>query len=260
MKTLDFKSRRILIVVKAYPTPSISYGETVCCAGIDLDIFQWIRLYPICFRDLEHKKQFKKYSIVEAECAKASDDLRPESYRIREDSIRIIDHIDTKAGGWERRKEIVLSLPVKSLCQLIKEEETSNVSLGIIKPEDISFHIKKRPRSDSVKRESAYTQEGLFKKHKDPIEEIPYKFYFRFRCPSEPGCASHILSILDWEIHQSYRDWRSRYSTEEELLSKIEEKWISLTDHGKKDVFFYIGNLHRFPKTFTVLGIFCPPL
>ncbi len=260
MKTLDFKPKRILILVKAYPTPSISYGETVCCAGIDLETFQWIRLYPVRFRDLEYNQRFKKYSIIEAECAKAHDDLRPESYRIREGSISIVDLIDTKAEGWDRRKKIVLSLPVKSMCQLIKEEETNNISLAIIKPEEVSFLIKKRHRSDSAKRESAYAQKGFFEKQKEPIEIIPYMFYYQFRCPSEPGCVTHSLSILDWEIHQSYRDWRNSYRTEEELLSKIGDKWMSMADHGKKDVFFYVGNLHRFPKTFTVLGVFCPPL
>jgi hypothetical protein len=260
MKSLNFESRKILIVVKAYPTPSISYGETVCCVGIDLDAFQWIRLYPICFRDLEYKKQFKKYSIIEAECAKAHDDLRPESYRIREDSIRVLDHIDTKAGGWEKRKSIVLRLPVKSQCQLLKEEEKNNISLGIIKPVDISFNIKKRARTDSLKRDRAYAQQGFFKKRKEPAEEIPYRFYYRFRCPSEAGCTGHNLSILDWEIHQSFRDWRNKYRDEGELLNKIKARWMDIADCETKNVFFYTGNLFRFPKTFTILGIFYPPL
>jgi hypothetical protein len=28
--------KRILVVVKTYPNPSSTYGETVCCAGVDL--------------------------------------------------------------------------------------------------------------------------------------------------------------------------------------------------------------------------------
>jgi hypothetical protein len=37
LKTSGFENKRILITVKAYPAPSISYGETVCCAGLDID-------------------------------------------------------------------------------------------------------------------------------------------------------------------------------------------------------------------------------
>jgi hypothetical protein len=58
------EKKRILITVKAYPNPSRKYGETVCCAGVDLSNSQLVRLYPIKFRDLDEGKQFKKYSII----------------------------------------------------------------------------------------------------------------------------------------------------------------------------------------------------
>jgi len=259
MKSLEFKPRTIFVVVKAYPTPSISYGETVCCAGIDLDNNQWIRLYPIRFRDLEYKKRFKKYSIIRAECAKASDDLRPESYRIREDSIQVLDHLGTN-DKWEARKALISRLPTMSHCQLIKVEEVANTSLGIIKPSDISFHTKRRPPSRPSLRERAYAQKGLFEMPKSPIEEIPYRFYYHFSCASDSGCQSHALSILDWEIHESFRRWRETYQNEQDLLSKIEERWLEIADGIKNDVSFFVGNLHRLPKIFTVLGVFYPPL
>ena len=62
MTTLETKT--ILITVKAYPSPSRKYGETVCCAGIDIDTARWIRLYPIPFRDLDTSQKFKKYTII----------------------------------------------------------------------------------------------------------------------------------------------------------------------------------------------------
>lgn len=58
-------TKKVLITVKAYPNPSTKYGETVCCAGIDIDTGKWIRLYPIPFRDLDSAKQFSKYTIIE---------------------------------------------------------------------------------------------------------------------------------------------------------------------------------------------------
>ena len=60
---------RVLITVKAAPNPSQTYGETVCVAGLrlDLDNVGWVRLYPINFRDLGDDSKFKKYDVVSAD-------------------------------------------------------------------------------------------------------------------------------------------------------------------------------------------------
>ena len=94
---MQFQTKKILVTVKAYPNPSSKYVETVCCAGIDLSANQWIRLYPIPYRLLEDEKQFKKYSTIEVACFKATDDRRPESYKVNADSIKVFPGvIDTK--------------------------------------------------------------------------------------------------------------------------------------------------------------------
>ena len=48
-------------------------------------------------------------------------------------------------------------------------------------------------------------------------------------------------------------DWRYRYKNEELLLNKIKERWLSMTSE-KKDTYFYVGNMKRFPENFMVLG------
>jgi hypothetical protein len=260
LKRLDFQPKRVFVTVKAYPNPSYNYGETVCCAGVDMDTGYWVRLYPIPYRDLENDQRFKKYSLIEANCAKATDDLRPESFRIQPDSIKIIEQIDTRRDGWDRRKAIIQRLTVKSMCTVLQEEELQKTSLALIKPDDVSFLIKKRPITDSAKREKAYAHPGLFDKPKEPVEEIPFQFYYQFKCISEPDCAGHTLSIIDWEIHQSYRKWRGIYRDERELLSKIKQRWMMMVDSTTREVFFYVGNLHRFQDIFTVLGVFYPPI
>lgn len=259
MKRLVFLPKRILVTVKAYPNPSYNYGETVCCAGVDLNTGQWIRLYPIPFRDLENDKRFSKYSIIEAGCAKASDDQRPESFRIQSESIKIIERIEARQNGWERRKAIVSRLDVKSMCQVYQEEEQQKTSLGIIRPANVSFIAKKKTAKDLDKRVKAYAHPGIFDKPKEPIEDIPFQFYYQFECASEPSCKGHLLSITDWEVNQCYRKWRYIYRDEQELLGKIEQRWMSMVDIAKRDVFFYVGNLHRFQNIFTILGVFYPP-
>jgi hypothetical protein len=56
----------VLITVKAYPSVSTKYGETVCVAGIRLDTPEpgWVRLFPVAYRDLLVEQRFRKYEIV----------------------------------------------------------------------------------------------------------------------------------------------------------------------------------------------------
>jgi hypothetical protein len=253
------EKKQVLITVKAYPNPSREYGETVCCAGIDLSNNQLIRLFPVPFRDLDNDKKFKKYSIIEVECHKSTDDKRPESHIINCDNIRIIETIDTQKGTWEKRKNIVFKTPIKSMCQVLKDVEISDNSLGMIKPENIGFEYIKRKLSDPKERAAFYTLLSLFNKEKDIIEEIPYIFYYRFKCAGSDDCPGHKLSIIDWEIGQAYRFWRDQYS-QDELIGKIKQKWLDISDTSKRDVYYYVGNMKRFRDTFMVLGVFYPPL
>ena len=126
---MKFETKQILITVKAYPNPSPKYSETVCCAGVDLNNYQWVRLYPIPYRDLDDQKKFKKYSIIEVACAMPRDDKRPESFRVNPNTIKIKENLGPEKN-WEKRKSIVLNLPVKSLCQVYKDAEEKALSLG----------------------------------------------------------------------------------------------------------------------------------
>jgi hypothetical protein len=124
------ETRHVLITVKAYPNPSKKYGETVCCAGIDIDTFQWIRLYPIPYRDLDGSQKFKKYDIIEVRCWKSPDDHRVESYKIDSDSIKKLSSLDTK-DKWQARKSIVLRTDSPSFCNMLGDA-VNNKSLGIV--------------------------------------------------------------------------------------------------------------------------------
>ena len=252
------EKKRILVTVKAYPNPSKKYGETVCCAGIDLKSYQLVRLYPIPFRDLDNDKKFKKYSIIEVDCFPPNDDKRPESFRVNSDSISVVAVIDTEKGTWKKRKDIVLKAPVKSMCQVYNDAKDKDLSLGLIKPENVTFEWAKQRLSDKKSREACYAQLTFFNKRKDAIEEIPFNFFYNFRCSGVIDCPGHKLSIIDWEIGQAFRDWRAKYTTEKVLLEKIEQRWLDIANTAKKDFYFYVGNLKRFRTTFMVLGVFYP--
>ena len=251
------ETKTVLITVKAPPNPSKKYQETNCCAGVDLDSGQLIRLYPIPFRLLDYDKQFPKYSVISVNCQRPLRDKRMESYKVDQDSIKILSHLGTE-NKWYERKKIVLPNLSPSFCKIL-EDVITNKSLSIFKPTDIEFEIKKSVPKDEQKRRAAYDQYHLFDKKLEPLEQIPFSFYYSFKCHSSLKCPGHKLMIHDWELMGAYRRWRHRYREQVLLLDKIREKWLENLCGSKKDTYFYVGNMWQRPKQFMVLGVFYPP-
>lgn len=252
------ETKRVLVTVKAYPNPSKKYGETVCVAGIDVDTGKWIRLYPIPFRDLDDEKRFKKYSTIEIKAFKASDDHRHESFKVDADSIKILGWIGTE-NKWEGRKKILMPTLNSSFCKIQEDRKSHNISLGMFKPERVTFTAKPFKTEDQDERGLSYKQGDIFHGPKKPIEQIPFDFRYSFHCDGTSDCPGHDLMIVDWELNQSFRRWRYKYKPEQVLLEKINQRWLGEMCSDKKDTNFFVGNVKRFPDTFMVLGVFYPP-
>ena len=106
---ISFVEEEILILVKAYPTPSTKYIESSCTAGITRS-GEWLRLHPLPFRMLDSDQKFEKYQWIRARIKK-SQDPRPESHRIDIDSIQRLEKVSTQ-DGWAQR--IALLDPLRS--------------------------------------------------------------------------------------------------------------------------------------------------
>src|SRR5688572_10896734 len=103
-------NERLLITVKTYPTLSRKYGETVCTAGIRAD-GTWVRLYPVPFRRLNQKEQYRKFDWVELDARKSTSDIRPETFHPTDlNAIRPVGHLDTKLG-WRDRRQALTPVP-----------------------------------------------------------------------------------------------------------------------------------------------------
>ena len=101
------EKQRILVTVKTDPTLSRKYGETVCTAGVRED-GTWVRIYPVPFRRLEDKKQYRKYDWLECRLVRNTADPRPESLRpVDEAELEPVGHIDT-SDKWRERRRISL--------------------------------------------------------------------------------------------------------------------------------------------------------
>jgi len=57
---------------------------------------------------------------------------------------------------------------------------------------------------------------------------------------------------------QAYRKWREESESQEELLRKIESRWLTEICSDRNDVYLYVGNMQRLREQFLVLGVFYP--
>lgn len=254
---MTYQHKKVLIVVKTYPTPARKGVEVSCTAGITED-GKWVRLFPLPFRFLQSEKQFKKYQWIEVAMMKASDP-RPDSYIVDLDSIKVLGAPLPTSDGWQARKDIVLPLLAPSLCHLVRTRKETGATLGIFKPKEIrGLTIEPEEPPTWTEQELAIlSQESMFdRKPFKLLEKIPYRFIYSFTC-DDSDCRGHRLSVADWEVGQAYRSWRQRYGNrwEQPLRQKFEEAMIH-----KYDTHFYVGTLRAHPDRWIIVGLFYPPL
>jgi hypothetical protein len=249
----------MVVTVKAYPSLSTKYGETVCVAGVRTDTLtpKWVRLYPVGYRDLGYSLRFTKYQRIAIDVDDSSDP-RPESLKPNLDSLRLGEVISTKKG-WRDRRLLVEPLLVPSMCELREQQRVDGRSLGIFRPTRVDdLTIEAVPPEWDANRQPLADQASLFMPVKSGLEKIPYRFRYNYYCQHD-GCPGHEQTIVDWEIAQLYRTLRDRGDTEPEVLRKIKNKWLGQMCSPKRDTAFFVGNQFRNPDGFLVLGVFWPP-
>lgn len=262
---------KVFLTVTTYPLPSRSYDELVCTAGL-LESGEWIRIYPVPLSFLlgqrkSGKMQSFKYTWIELDLDRRTDDFRPESFSPKNYDFRDLEHfekIDTK-GNWALRKEICLKNVFTNLDELIELSKAPyNKSLATFKPTRIE-------RLEIVEDEAEWKNEwkelrkqgDLFFQDMDPeilIRKLPFKFYYRFQ--DDSGKSSRLM-IEDWEIGALY--WNCLEAAEgnkaealEKVRQRYEEEFIN-----KKDIYFFLGttrqwHMRRSKNPFVIIGVFYP--
>jgi hypothetical protein len=254
----DWTKKRVLITVRTYPAPSAKSVEASCTAGVT-DDRQWIRLFPIPYRLMAEERRFKKWEWIDLEILKAANDVRPESFKVNQDSIIIGNSVDTKNGWYERRK-ILEPLRRSSMCRIQQERNENNCpTLGFFRPFKIErLLIEAAEEKEWSESQKAILQQGgdLFQKSPEQLlEKIPLEFRYKFRC-GDVDCGSHTMMCTDWEMIQAYRRWRNEYGDkwEQPFRQRFEDEMIN-----KYDTHFFVGTLHQYPKSWIVVGLFYPP-
>jgi len=257
------KKFRVLITVKTYPIPSAKYDELVCTAGVT-ETGDFIRLYPINFRDLPFSKQYKKYQWIEVQAEKHTRrDKRKESYRPDCNSIRILgEPIASNPGNWAERAKYVLKKKARSMEALKDSQSKDGTSLGIFKPKSVKDLIITRDSPQwkpsflaALKQARLWETRG---KSKEPPQKVPFKFHYLFTC-DDPRCTGeHQMMIEDWEVGALFWKLVDNGKTQENAAKHVRDKFLNELCGPGKDTHFFMGTILAHPKTWVVIGVFYP--
>ena len=250
-----FVEKKLLIVVRTYPSPAKKGIEASCTAGITEE-GHWIRIFPVPYRLLDNDKRFRKYQWIRVLASKATDH-RPESYNIRQDSIKILGAPLPSKKDWAERKNYIFPLLSPSLCCLQRTRDRDGFpTLGIFRPKQIKrLRITPDDATWTDEQLQILEQSDLFTKHpRSQLEKIPFRFQYEFRCV-EKSCHGHTIVCTDWEMGQSWRKWSSKYG--EEWETKFRQRYETEMIH-KNDTHFFVGTMHKHPQTWIIVGLFYP--
>ncbi|MFI5364559.1 MAG: hypothetical protein ACHQ4J_02950 [Candidatus Binatia bacterium] len=249
--------KRVLIVVRTYPTPATKGVEVSCTAGIT-DAGQWIRLFPVPYRFLDQDKRFRKYQWVNVGVFKASD-LRLESYTLIRDSIEIVSEPLSTDHAWKARWQVIRPLVAHCLCCLERERDSNGFpTLGLFRPKKIERLLIELAAPSWTKEEREILGQSSFIDNapETELEKVPFTFKYQFACDHQE-CSGHTLMCTDWEMGQSWRRWRDKYGPkwEGKFRQRYEAEMI-----GKYDTHFYVGTVKGHPGSWIIVGLFYPPL
>lgn len=253
------EEKRVLVTVKAYPQPSKAYRETVCVAGVT-DQGQFIRLFPVMFRDYDEGQRFKTYAWIRIKAWKTPSDSRPESYHIDPDSLQVESVLGTE-HSWAERWRRLRPLITPSLEDLKARERLDGTSLGLIKPRELQRLViepedepewSSRDRGKLLRRD-LFDSGGVYRPL-HLLEKIPLRFKYRFLC-EDPACRGHESTIISWEVMESYRKYKQNYGDIWE--QKFRERYWD--DMLAKDLHFYMGNMAVHRTSWLIIGLYYPP-
>jgi hypothetical protein len=240
---------KVLISVTTYPLPSSSYDELVCTAGV-LENGEWIRIYPVPLSfliDLKDSGKLNnvKYTWVELELSRRTDDLRPESHSPKHRDFRdllVLERLDTRSN-WLLRKQACLKKVYTNMTQLIEDSKKPKyVSLATFKPSSIiRLEWKEDEREWKDTWKEIRKQRDLFAPDKDPevlIPKLPYKFSYVFK--DDTGKERRLM-IEDWEIGALY--WNCLKQAEGDEAVALQKLWHT-----------------RAKNPFIIIGVFYPKL
>jgi len=234
---LSWVKETIIVLVKAAPNWSKKHKTyEICTAGIS-ETEGWRRLYPFPETNMI-KKGVKVWDVIQVETIKPSDDIRPESRKIKPESIVVMDYIEDR----KERRKILDKLSEPSLESALNEKRT----LTLIKPRIEGFTINKRPPEPK----QATLEGDVFRIH--PYGDIG--LYYQWSCPKPCRYCKgkfHNMACFDWGANYLYK----KYPDEKEAMAKVKQKCFYEMKYDN-DTWFALGTHSRRPwKKWMIVGL-----
>lgn len=257
---------KVLITVKTYPIPSAKYDELVCTAGVT-ETGDFVRLYPINFRDLPSSRWYKKYQWIEVIAERYQGrDVRKESYRPDCDSIKTLGKpIPSTRDNWAKRAGYVLQKKARSMEALYEQQKADKTSLGIFKPKTVHDLVISRddhewkPSFMAELRQARLWETRTMSK--EPPRKVPFKFQYHFECDDRRCMGKHRMMIEDWEIGRRFWRMVDDYGmSHEEVAKEVRGHFLNYVCGPDRDTYFYVGTILAHPKTWVVIGVFWPKI
>ena len=142
------------------------------------------------------------------------------------DKLRIVGHLDTKRN-WEARLTLVNPHRGRTMSDVLTEQASTGISLAVVESGEIlDLEVSPRPEKELEEaqekaRRKAAQGDLFWLENRLPLEPIPFDFYFLVRYHDDVEVRR--LKIVDWEINQAYRQYRSRYANPEQ---RVRDRWL----------------------------------
>ena len=250
----------ILILGTTYPAYSSKYTEVACTGGLREDTCEMVRLHPIPHRYLESDQRFKSFQWITADLTDHSSDPRPESLRVRPDSIELGSMIPSTRSA--ERVNLLERSPhlMASVEELKNRQKQDGTSLAIIKPKEI-LGCKLETRSAAARQEweqkekDILSQRDLFGNDLKPIDFPETRFKVSWRC-DDPACQKpHDMAIHKWGLHELNRKYRGRAEREEVVLAAMNKQ----LDLENRDVYLFLGSYRGLMYNFGLMDSYSAP-
>lgn len=263
---MEGSRQRVLITVKTYPTLSRKYGETVCTGGVRED-GSWVRIYPVPFRRLEEREQYRKYDWLECRLVRNTADPRPETFRPYDIAEMLpAGHMDT-TDDWRARRDLLLGRATvyTRLQDLIDGAKANSCSLAVFKPTRVlGFVWEEEEREwnpDKVREMRELTNQmeifsdNTWRETFKIIPKLPYSFSYKFE---DADGRQSKLQVLDWEVGALYWNcYRGAEGNEESALRKVRQKYLE--EFSTRDLHFFLGTTQQYhfiaPNPWVIIGV-----
>jgi hypothetical protein len=234
------------LVVLGNAVPDIISDQriTVCTVGFSPH-FGLIRIYPV-----PAVSPMKRWNVVEVPLERNPVDNRFESWKIqgsKSEWDKLSSKIQLK-GQLPKAEQRSLLDKLHSMFggQCVEEFNDKKVSLGMIRPQVVSYALEKREDYEAI----AQTQLGWVTPFLT-IKNYPLKPVIEYRCPNCKTKNPHKQQVVEWGVFE----WMRRNPSAPE---KVWEN-LHLTDAGR-DRSFLVGNMTLHRNSFMVISIFRPKL